>query len=60
MLGKGMLSLSHLVSIHLKDFFLFSGLEIATNTVASATKFFSLTTKIVVWSPVWQPEFCMI
>ena len=30
-----------------------SGLEIATNTVANATKFFSLATKTVDKSPVW-------
>ena len=37
-----------------------SGLEIATNTVANATSFFSLATKIFVQSPLWRPEFCMV
>ena len=36
------------------------GLEIVTNTVANATNFFSSATKIVVESPLWRSEFCMI
>ena len=37
-----------------------AGLQIATNTVANATNFFCFATKIVMKSPLWRPEFCMI